>query len=282
MRKDGRRRNKDGEKKSFNQKKYNQNRNERKYTKKNNKREYKEDDQNIRLNKYLSNSGVCSRREADKYIQAGLVKVNDIIVTELGVKVNQKDIIKFNDSVIKPEKKVYLLLNKPKDYVTTLKDRYAKHTVMELIEGACKQRVYPVGRLDRNTTGLLLFTNDGEMAKKLTHPSGKISKIYHVQLNKAVTKRDMQTLLDGIKLEDGFVKMDEISYTSESDHSTVGVQLHSGKNRIIRRLFESLGYNVRKLDRVYFAGLTKKGLSRGKWRFLTDQEIGFLNMLKTN
>lgn len=242
-------------------------------------------DGKIRLNKYLANSGMCSRREADRMIKAGMVQVNGEVVTEMGVKVNISDEVKYNDMVVKPERKRYLLLNKPKDYITTLKDPHARNTVMELIEGACKERVYPVGRLDRNTTGVLLFTNDGDLAKKLTHPSNEVQKIYHVTLDKSVSAADMEKIAQGFDLEDGFIAADEVSYVEDNkgdiNKSEVGIRIHSGRNRIVRRIFESLGYDVKKLDRVMFAGLDKKGLGRGRWRFLSDREIGFLNMIST-
>ncbi len=242
-----------------------------------------ENDGKIRLNKYLAGSGMCSRREADRMIKAGLVQVNGEVVTEMGVKVNYGDEVKYNGLVIKPEPKRYILLNKPKDYITTLKDPSARNTVMELIEGACKERVYPVGRLDRNTTGVLLFTNDGDLAKKLTHPSNEIQKIYHVTTDKPVTHADIQKIAEGFELEDGFIAADEVDYTGDrnGNRCEVGIRIHSGRNRIVRRIFEHLGYEVKKLDRVMFAGLDKKSLSRGRWRFLSDREIGFLNMIST-
>ena len=232
----------------------------------------------VRLNKVVANSGVCSRREADNYITAGLVKVNNKIVTELGTKVSPNDEIKFNDSRIQKEKKVYVLLNKPKDFVTTMEDPHAKKIVMDLVKNACKERIYPVGRLDRNTTGVLLFTNDGDLTKKLTHPKHNKKKIYHVFLDKALTKTDMVKIADGVKIDDELVKADAISYVDPADKSQVGVEIHSGQNRIVRRIFESIDYKVTKLDRVYFAGLTKKNLPRGKWRFLTEKEITMLKM----
>ena len=238
-----------------------------------------ENDGKIRLNKYLSNSGMCSRREADRMIKAGMVQVNGETITEMGVKVNISDEVKYNGMVVKPEHKRYLLLNKPKDYITTLKDPHARNTVMELIQGACKERVYPVGRLDRNTTGILLFTNDGDLAKKLTHPSNEVQKIYHVTLDKNVTRADLDKISEGFDLEDGFINADEVGYIDEMKKSEVLIRIHSGRNRIVRRIFEALGYDVRKLDRIMFAGLDKKGLPRGRWRFLTDREIGFLNMI---
>ena len=233
----------------------------------------------IRLNKFLANSGMCSRREADRMIKAGSVQVNGETITEMGVKVSISDEVKYNGIIVKPEHKRYLLLNKPKDYITTLKDPHARNTVMDLIEGACKERVYPVGRLDRNTTGVLLFTNDGDLAKKLTHPSNEIHKIYHVNLDKNVTKADLEQIAQGFELEDGFINADEVGYADDTKKSEVIIRIHSGRNRIVRRIFEHLGYEVKKLDRIMFAGLDKKGLPRGRWRFLSDREIGFLNMI---
>ncbi len=232
-----------------------------------------------RLNKVIAGSGICSRREADEYIKAGMVKVNNKIITELGTKVYPYDEIKFNNKIIKKEKKVYILLNKPKDFVTSLDDPHAKKTVMDLIKNACKERVYPVGRLDRNTTGVLLFTNDGDLTKKLTHPSHNKKKIYHVFLDKNLKKSDMIKITEGIKLDDDtYIQADSVNYADINDKSQVGIEIHSGQNRIVRKIFESLDYKVKKLDRVYFAGLTKKNLPRGKWRFLTEREIV---MLKT-
>lgn len=241
--------------------------------------DFMEHDGKIRLNKYLANSGMCSRREADRLIKAGQVEVNGEIVTEMGVKVSMSDEVKFNGMIIKPEHKRYILLNKPKDYITTLKDPNARHTVMDLIEGACKERVYPVGRLDRNTTGVLLFTNDGDLAKKLTHPSNEIQKIYHVTTDKAVTVADIEKIAEGFELEDGFIKADEVGYLDQHNKCEVGIRIHSGRNRIVRRIFEYLGYDVEKLDRLSFAGLDKKGLGRGRWRFLSEKEVGFLYMI---
>ncbi len=241
--------------------------------------DFMEHDGKIRLNKYLANSGMCSRREADRMIKAGQVQVNGETVTEMGVKVSLDDEVKYNGLIIKPEHKRYILLNKPKDYITTLKDPNARHTVMDLIEGACKERVYPVGRLDRNTTGVLLFTNDGDLAKKLTHPSNEIQKIYHVTTDKSVSVADIEKITEGFELEDGFIKADEVGYLDPRDKSEIGIRIHSGRNRIVRRIFEYLGYDVVKLDRVMFAGLDKKGLTRGRWRFLSDREVGFLYMI---
>ena len=232
----------------------------------------------IRLNKYLANAGVCSRREADDFIQAGVVTVNGQVVTELGTKVLRGDEVKFHDQPVTLEKKVYVLLNKPKDYVTTSDDPQQRKTVMDLVKDACPERIYPVGRLDRNTTGVLLLTNDGEIASKLTHPKFLKKKVYHVYLDKNVTMHDMQQIASGIELEDGEIHADAIEYADDHDKSQVGIEIHSGKNRIVRRIFESLGYRVTKLDRVQFAGLTKKNLRRGDWRFLTEQEVDMLRM----
>ena len=232
----------------------------------------------VRLNKYLANAGICSRREADEFIQAGVVSVNGQVVTELGTKVLRTDDIRFHDQKVSMEKKVYVLLNKPKDCVTTSDDPQQRKTVMDLVKNACPERIYPVGRLDRNTTGVLLLTNDGDLASKLTHPKFLKKKIYHVFLDKKVTAHDMQQIATGITLEDGEVHADAIEYASATDKSQVGIEIHSGKNRIIRRIFESLGYRVVKLDRVLFAGLTKKNLRRGDWRFLTEKEVDMLRM----
>lgn len=232
----------------------------------------------IRLNKYLANAGICSRREADEFITAGVVSVNGVVVTELGTKVHRNDEVKFHDQPVNIERKVYILLNKPKDCVTTSDDPQERKTVMDFVKNACKERIYPVGRLDRNTTGVLLLTNDGEMASKLTHPKYLKKKIYHVYCDKNVTKADLDRIVQGITLEDGEIHADAISYASDTDKSQVGIEIHSGKNRIVRRIFEHLGYKVIKLDRVYFAGLTKKGLRRGDWRFLTENEVNMLRM----
>ena len=244
--------------------------------------EYKEThvdpDEPIRLNKYLANAGVCSRREADDFIAAGVVSVNGQVVTELGTKVKRSDTVLFHDQLVSLEKKVYVLLNKPKDYVTTSDDPQNRKTVMDLVKGACRERIYPVGRLDRNTTGVLLLTNDGELASKLTHPQYLKKKIYHVFLDKNVTAADMRLIADGVTLEDGEIHADAIEYASETDKKQVGIEIHSGRNRVVRRIFESLGYRVLKLDRVYFAGLTKKNVRRGDWRFLTEQEVNMLHM----
>lgn len=232
----------------------------------------------IRLNKYIASAGICSRREADQLISAGLISVNGKTVSQLGSKVNPGDEVRYNGERIRTERKRYLLLNKPKDYVTTTDDPKERKTVMLLIRDACQERVYPVGRLDRNTTGVLLFTNDGELAKKMTHPSSNKKKIYHVFLNKSLSSGDLNKLAEGITLEDGFIQPDAISYASTENKREVGLEIHSGRNRIVRRMFESLGYRVEKLDRVYFGGLTKKNLPRGKWRFLTEKEVTRLKM----
>ena len=244
--------------------------------------EYKEENYDpnepIRLNKFLANAGVCSRREADEFIQAGVVTVNGEVITELGSKVLRTDEVRFHDQPVTMEKKVYVLLNKPKDYVTTSDDPQQRKTVMDLVKGACPERIYPVGRLDRNTTGVLLLTNDGDLASKLTHPKFLKKKIYHVYLDKNVTAHDMQQIAEGITLEDGEIKADAIEYASDTDKKQVGIEIHSGKNRIVRRIFESLGYKVTKLDRVQFAGLTKKNVRRGDWRYLTEEEVDRLRM----
>ena len=237
----------------------------------------KRDDGLVRLNKFIANSGICSRREADEYITAGLVSVNGTIISELGVRVSPNDDIRFNGERLKGEEKVYIVMNKPKDFVTTLSDPNAEQTVMDLIAGKCTQRVYPVGRLDKQTTGVLLLTNDGELADKLTHPSNNRKKIYHIVLDKNLSKPDFDAILKGIELEDGLIFADSLSYVDE-DNAQVGLEIHSGRNRIVRRIFEHLGYKVKRLDRVYFAGLTKKNLRRGQWRFLTDQEATMLKM----
>ena len=244
--------------------------------------EYKEENfdpnEPIRLNKYLANAGVCSRREADEFILSGAVTVNGEVVKELGSKVMRTDEVYFQDKLVSLEKKVYVLLNKPKDYVTTSDDPQQRKTVMDLVKGACPERIYPVGRLDRNTTGVLLLTNDGDLASKLTHPKFLKKKVYHVFLDKAITANDLQKISDGIELEDGEIKADAIEYADPQDQTQVGIEIHSGKNRIVRRIFESLGYRVVKLDRVQFAGLTKKNVRRGDWRFLTEKEVNMLRM----
>ena len=244
--------------------------------------EYKEEhidpNEPIRLNKFLANAGVCSRREADDFIQAGVVTVNGEVVKELGTKVKRTDTVVFHDQPVVLEKKVYVLLNKPKDTVTTSDDPQQRKTVMDLVKDACPERIYPVGRLDRNTTGVLLLTNDGDLASKLTHPKFLKKKVYHVYLDKNVTAHDIQQIAEGITLDDGEIRADAIAYASDTDKSQVGIEIHSGKNRIVRRIFESLGYRVVKLDRVQFAGLTKKNLRRGDWRFLTEKEVEMLRM----
>ena len=232
----------------------------------------------VRLNKYIANSGVCSRREADNFILAGVVTVNGEVITELGTKVNiYTDDIRFNGERLKGEEKVYIVMNKPKGYVTTASDPHADKTVMDLLKG-CGARVFPVGRLDKNTTGVLMFTNDGEIAEKLTHPSYDKKKIYQVSLDSKLRQEDFEKIISGIELSDGMIAADELEYIEEDDHRKLGIEIHSGKNRIVRRIFESLGYEVKALDRVYFAGLTKKGLKRGEWRFLTEGETNLLKM----
>ena len=244
--------------------------------------EYKEENfdpnEPLRLNKFLANAGVCSRREADEFIQAGVVTVNGEVVTELGTKILRSDEVKFHDAPVTLEKKVYVLLNKPKDYVTTSDDPQQRKTVMDLVKDVCPERIYPVGRLDRNTTGVLLLTNDGDLASKLTHPKFLKKKVYHVHLDKNLTAHDMEQIREGVTLEDGEIKADAIEYADDRDKAQVGIEIHSGKNRIVRRIFESLGYRVTKLDRVQFAGLTKKNLRRGDWRFLTEKEVDMLRM----
>lgn len=236
----------------------------------------------MRLNKYIAHAGICSRREADELIAAGSVKVNGRVVTEMGYQVLPGDQVSYGGETLRSERPRYFLLNKPKGFITTTDDPQERRTVMMLMDGCCAERIYPVGRLDRATTGLLLFTNDGELAKRLTHPSTQVYKIYQVELNKPVTKEDMKRLLEGIELEDGPMHVDDIQYAEvggKVDKRVVGVQLHSGRNRIVRRLFEALGYEVHKLDRTVFAGLTKKDLPRGRWRELTEKEVGFLKMI---
>ena len=244
--------------------------------------EYKEQNfdpnEPIRLNKFLANAGICSRREADEFIQAGVVTVNGEAITELGAKVLRTDEVKFHDQPVVIEKKVYVLLNKPKDYVTTSDDPQQRKTVMDLVKNICSERIYPVGRLDRNTTGVLLLTNDGDLASKLTHPKYLKKKIYHVYLDKPCAAHDLQQIAEGIQLEDGEIKADEVQYAHPTDKKQVGIEIHSGKNRIVRRIFESLGYKVTKLDRTQFAGLTKKNLKRGDWRYLTEEEVDRLRM----
>ncbi|MGQ8337258.1 pseudouridine synthase [Sunxiuqinia sp. A32] len=238
----------------------------------------KKSDREIRLNKVIANAGICSRREADNLIQDGEITVNGEVITSLGYKVTPKDEVIYRKQVLSSEKKVYVLLNKPKGFVTTVDDPHAEKTVMQLVKHAGEERIYPVGRLDKDTTGLLLFTNDGELAKKLTHPSYEKKKIYHVFLNSEFKQSDLEQVMKGIELEDGFIAADAISFVDENDKKQVGIEIHSGKNRIVRRIFAHLGYKVIRLDRVFFAGLTKKKLPRGKWRFLSEAEIGYLKM----
>ena len=233
-------------------------------------------DSEMRLNKYMSNAGICSRREADEKIQAGAVTVNGKVVTELGTKIRPADVVEYDGKVVVPERKCYVLLNKPKDCVTTSDDPGGRTTVLDIVKNACAERIYPVGRLDRNTTGVLLLTNDGDLASKLTHPKFVKKKIYHVWTDKPIAEEDMQRIVDGIELDDGEIHADEVSYVSETDRKQAGIEIHSGRNRIVRRIFESLGYRVVKLDRVYFAGLTKKNLPRGKWRYLSQDEVNHL------
>lgn len=232
-------------------------------------------DKEVRLNKYIANSGVCSRREADELIEAGKITVNDVVITELGSRVMPGDVVKYNDRVMMGEKRVYILMNKPKGYVTTLEDPHADQTVMDLLKGACKERVYPVGRLDKNSVGVLLITNDGELAEQLTHPSFQKKKVYQATLDKALSRSDMEAIAAGVTLEDGFIKPDAVEYADENRRD-IGIEIHSGRNRIVRRIFESQGYKVVKLDRVYFAGMTKKKLKRGAWRFLSAKEVATL------
>ncbi len=237
-------------------------------------------DEELRLNRFLANAGICSRREADTLIAQGLVTVNGTVVTALGTKVKREDDVRYDGRKLLAENKVYILMNKPKDVVTTLKDPHAKRTVFDLIKDVCDERVYPVGRLDRNTTGVLLLTNDGELTDRLTHPKYGKKKIYHAFLDNPVSKQDLEKLLEGIKLEDGTkIAADEVGFVDEGDRRQVGLEIHSGQNRVVRRMFESIGYNVVKLDRVYFAGLTKKNVPRGKFRFLTEQEVNMLRMV---
>ncbi len=261
----------EGERKEYSKPSYPKKKNDKKVT-------MMKDDDLMRLNRFVANAGVCSRREADVYIAAGLVTVNGIVVTELGSKVKVSDEVKFNNERLSPERKVYILLNKPKDYVTTVEDPNAEKTVMDLIKDACVERVYPVGRLDRNTTGVLLLTNDGEMTKRLTHPSFGKKKVYHVFLDRNLRREDMDKILEGVQLEDFVGRVDAIEYVDPADKSQIGVELHTGENRIVRRIFEALEYKVKRLDRVLFAGLTKKNLRRGEWRHLTEHEISYLKM----
>ncbi len=232
----------------------------------------------IRLNKYIANAGICSRREADELIQKGEIKVNGNVVTELGTKIKPKDVVEYKDNIVTGERKCYVLLNKPKDCVTTVDDPNGRLTVMDLVKNACEEHIYPVGRLDRNTTGVLLLTNDGDLASKLTHPQYVKKKIYHVWTDHDIAEEDMQSIADGIELDDGPIHADAISYANDTDKNQAGIEIHSGRNRIVRRIFEALGYHVTKLDRVYFAGLTKKNLPRGRWRYLTQEEVNYLKM----
>ena len=233
----------------------------------------------IRLNKFIANAGICSRRDADVLIESGVIKINGKTITELGTKVVPGDKVQYGNQTLKSEKKYYVLLNKPKGFITTTDDPYERKTVMSLVEKSCPERIYPVGRLDKETTGLLLFTNDGDLAKKLTHPKHNVRKMYHVYLNKDISKNDLKSLVEGLKLDDGMISADKAAYVDDKPKSEVGIELHSGKNRIVRRMFEHLDYRVVKLDRVIFAGLTKKDLPRGRWRFLTEKEINFLKMI---
>ena len=234
--------------------------------------------QEVRLNKFIANAGICSRREADELITKGEIKINGVVVTELGTKITARDVVEYNDQVVTTEKKCYVLLNKPKDTVTTVDDPNGRRTVMDIVRGACEERIYPVGRLDRNTTGVLLLTNDGDLATKLTHPQYLKKKIYHVFCDKNVTAADIRQIAEGITLEDGEIHADAIDYAHDTDKKQVGIEIHSGRNRIVRRIFEHFGYKVVKLDRVYFAGLTKKNVKRGDWRFLTQDEVNMLKM----
>ena len=236
------------------------------------------EDGSVRLNKFIANAGICSRREADEMIEAGVISVNGEVITEMGYKVMPGDAVKYNNELLRGERMVYILLNKPKDFITTTDDPEDRKTVMNLIAKACKERVYPVGRLDRNTTGVLLFTNDGDLAKKLTHPSFQVHKIYQVELDRSLKSSDMDIITEGVKLDDGFVKPDDVVYAS-AEKNIIGIELHSGKNRVVRRIFEHIGYEVKKLDRVVFAGLTKKDVPRGRWRFLTEMEVANLKMI---
>lgn len=239
-------------------------------------RDVKKPDELLRLNRFIANSGVCSRREADVLISNGQISVNGTVVTDLGVKVSIGDDVRYQNKRLYAEKKVYILLNKPKGYVTTVEDPHAEHTVLELIGDACRERIYPVGRLDKSTTGVLLLTNDGDLTGKLTHPKYARKKIYHVFLDAQVSRDDLFKLTEGIDLDGELVVADAVSYADPDDRTQIGIEIHSGQNRVIRRIFEKLGYRVKKLDRVYFAGLTKKNLPRGKWRYLNDKEIGML------
>ncbi|MDR2085325.1 MAG: pseudouridine synthase, partial [Bacteroidales bacterium] len=282
---------KDSDKKENNDRKNNYDRNDDKYRQDRGNGKYSrsakgkksssstQDDKYIRLNKYIADSGLCSRRQADVLIESGSVKVNDVVVDKVGTKILKTDKVQVGGETLRHERLKYLLLNKPKGYVTTMSDPEKRNTVLQLVHSACKERIYPVGRLDRNTTGLLLFTNDGDLANKLMHPRSNVEKVYHVELDKPLTKNDMLTIADGIELDDGFIVVDNIAYSSSDNKKEIGVQIHSGKNRVVRRIFEKLGYEVLKLDRTLYAGLNKKDLPRGKWRFLTDKEVSFLKMI---
>jgi 23S rRNA pseudouridine2605 synthase len=239
-------------------------------------------DAGMRLNRFIAHTGICSRREADELILAGLIKVNGKTVTGLGTRVNPADSVSYRGKPIRGEKKIYILLNKPKDCLTTVKDTHGRKTVLDLVRGCCQERIYPVGRLDRNTTGVLLLTNDGDLAEALSHPSRQQKKIYHIYLDRFLDPGDMQKLSAGFELEDGFIRPDRVEYVDASDRSQLGLEIHSGRNRIVRRIFEHLGYRVVRLDRVYYAGLTKKGLSRGRWRHLSPKEVGMLKMSAGN
>ncbi len=247
------------------------------YKKKPKKLAEKPVDDKIRLNRFLANAGICSRREADKLIETGVVSINNKVVTELGTKVSPNDVVHYGGMLLQSQKKQYVLLNKPKNYITTMDDPEERQTVMELVSKACNERIYPVGRLDRATSGLLLFTNDGEMTKRLTHPSGKVKKIYHVTVDKNITQKDLIALVEGIQLEDGPAGADKAFYLADTSKSTISIELHSGRNRIIRRMMEHLGYKVTKLDRVQFAGLTKKDIPRGRFRHLSEKEVGLMH-----
>ncbi len=232
----------------------------------------------MRLNRFIANTGVCSRREADQLILSGYIKVNGETVTEMGIRVTPTDSVNYKGKLLRGERKVYVLLNKPKDCVTTVKDTHGRKTVMDMVRGCCTERIYPVGRLDRNTTGVLLLTNDGELADALIHPSFNKKKIYHIHLDRSLSTTDMQKLSDGFELEDGFIRPDRVEYVEDADRKQVGLEIHSGRNRVVRRIFERLDYKVLRLDRVYFAGLTKKGLSRGRWKHLSEKEVNMLKM----
>lgn len=253
--------------------------NRKTFKKKNTVNLEKKDSDGVRLNKYISNSGICSRREADTLIKHGSVEVNGKLITEMGYKVKESDVVKFDGTVISPEQKQYILLNKPKNYITTMDDDRGRKTVMELVGNASKERIYPVGRLDRNTTGLLLFTNDGDLAKKLTHPKHNVRKLYHASLDRKLELKDLQKLRGDVVIEGRKVFIDAVSYVEGEKKTEVGIEIHSGRNRIVRKIFEHVGYKVIKLDRVIFADLTKKNLPRGRWRILTNLEISNLKMM---